>query len=64
MNSTVWLAKDLNGARRIAVKEISRATIHAKGWDAYHREALAMHASRHDHVVLSSPVLSLTDSAI
>jgi serine/threonine protein kinase len=51
MNSTVWRARDLNGGRTIAVKEIDRKMVHGGGWEAYYQEAQAMYASRCDHVV-------------
>lgn len=51
MNSAVYLAHDPHLNREIAVKEIERSQIAGTGWDAYHREAQAMLASRHENVV-------------
>lgn len=51
MNSKVFLAVDPHLNREIAVKEIDRSKLAPGGWDEYHREAQAMFACRHDHVV-------------
>lgn len=51
MNSKVYVAEDLHLKRELAVKEIERSRIRPGGWDEYHREAQAMFACRHDHVV-------------
>lgn len=51
LNSTVYLAHDPHLNRGIAVKEIDSSRLPTGGWDAYHREAQAMFAARHDNVV-------------
>jgi serine/threonine protein kinase len=51
MNSKVFRVHDPHLAREIAVKEVDRNSVGGGGWDAYHREARCMFASRHPNVV-------------
>ena len=51
MNSEVFVARCLHLDREIAVKEIDVRRINPGGWDAYHQEARAIHASSHRNVV-------------